>query len=298
MSGRVTIVVLSVLLTASLVGLALTSSWSPVAVTERGADEGDGATATSYLYVATASGGTITPGDDGTLVLTGTAPQITYFTDRPVRDAGAISVNEMIDVLFADDLPAPNAALTIRLDGEELVLPIELTGPEYDEAAGSLSFDIRWLTGTTPGLASFELDDPADAPATFGEAELFIDSGYNTCRLELTNSSDEELFFSTLEPTDPYTWDSSGYGVFEPSLRPGASQSWPFRFHSDSEAKSGSVTWDVGQWGSGDQVVVGWACRWSMGVVFATKTTCDFPQGFGCDMHISGSRGTFTVTRN
>jgi hypothetical protein len=130
------------------------------------------AAASEYLFVQQAAGGTIAPADDGawTLTLTGVFPQTVYFTDRPVRQAGAIPTAELLvlDDLFTADNP-PNAAIVLADIASERddVLVVELLAPAYDPTAGTLRYTV------TP----VEWNNQADPfwPGEFGHVTLFID---------------------------------------------------------------------------------------------------------------------------
>lgn len=126
------------------------------------AQEPDSKAAEEVLYVVSAVSGSA---GDGSLTLDG-VDRVLYFSDRPVRDAGHLTVEAFLDGWdrgddsFAAD--PPNAVLSL-LDGNEAPADtvVELTSAELDGEA--LLFGIAVLAGPTPDGA-------------FGRASLFVDT--------------------------------------------------------------------------------------------------------------------------
>jgi len=115
----------------------------------------------SYLFVLSATSGSL-KGD--TLTLDG-VPNVIYFTDRPARKAGHISVSEFIEMWskgvdsFKGD--PPNATLSVlKKEGAKNVV-IELKSVEQKD--GSLYFKVVLLEGNITG--------------SFESSTLFIDFG-------------------------------------------------------------------------------------------------------------------------
>lgn len=148
-----------------------------------------GATAAAdYLWMLSAAGGTVTgigadTGDEVlTLTLTGVNDHATQFADRPARDAYVISTPD-----FADRWDAwfgstpPNAVLSYQLAGDvrPRAIVLEIDDPQYDAAAGTITFVARHLhRGSDPhpdAIAPIEVA-PRAVPASFRSASLFIDS--------------------------------------------------------------------------------------------------------------------------
>jgi hypothetical protein len=136
------------------------------------------------LFVQTASGGSLVPvkGEDDTFTLTlrGVSPDVVTFTDRPVRAAADLGLDEFLGNwdggTFADD--PPNAALVVS-EGSDArdVFVLELEDPRYDEEARTL----RYRATSIPEGPSARLDGFADAAdetvaTRFGRASLFIDA--------------------------------------------------------------------------------------------------------------------------
>jgi hypothetical protein len=139
-----------------------------------------------FLFVQTFTGGTFGPkegeADRYVLTLSGAPDRTIYFSDRPERITGDIPTQQFLDrVGFTAD--APNAALTV--DGMTFV--IELLGGTYDAAAGTLIYDVVFLTdypGEDRPRISPKVGDPLgpDAlAAQFGVASLFIDQADCLC---------------------------------------------------------------------------------------------------------------------
>jgi len=158
MRRRVLPIVASVLLAACAQG-ASTPTPSPEA-------------SASYLYVISGTSGSI----EGTTLTLHGVPSVLWFTDRPERDAGHMTVADFLagwdqgSGSFAAD--PPNAALSILAeDGGD---PIEAV-MELDSVSGdgtNLAFEVTPIEGTLP-------------EGTFGTASLFIDTcdiTYSWCK--------------------------------------------------------------------------------------------------------------------
>lgn len=160
---------------ASRVGTGLAQEASPVASPASSASAEDDQT--SFMFVQTFGGGTWTPkeGEDGlyTLAFTGSSAQTIFFSDIPERIVGTAP---MPSAIFTPDNP-PNAALVAQIDGGEDVLVVELTNPDYDEAAATLTYDARVLENYQGEGLRFLADRQGDLtmPSEFGAASLFID---------------------------------------------------------------------------------------------------------------------------
>jgi hypothetical protein len=81
-------------------------------------------------------------------------------------------------MVFGDD--PPNAALVAHAVAgadEEEVLIVELLNPAYDEAAGTLVYDVVILEADSVTGGQFESEPltELDAPREYAEAHLFID---------------------------------------------------------------------------------------------------------------------------
>ena len=140
----------------------------------------------SLLFVHNATSGTLTPvaGAEDTFLLTleGVSYSTLWFSERPALAAGNIPTRLFIDNWGTGEnsfaASPPNAALDIlegETDGDVLV--VQLSQPEYDQAAARLSYQVQVLQDTAGGLESFNLriDAPAAVPRSFSHASLFID---------------------------------------------------------------------------------------------------------------------------
>jgi hypothetical protein len=118
-----------------------------------------------WLYVIDADAAVAT---DSSLTLAGLDPDAVAFTDRPTRQARRLLVQELVDdwnaMGFVDD--PPNAALAVRLEGEQQVYVVELTEPQLD--ADELTFSYVLI------------DEPGTPlPANLGPLAVFIDDGHD-----------------------------------------------------------------------------------------------------------------------
>lgn len=141
--------------------------------------------AATFLFVQSGfSSGILDQATEGVqswmLTLQGAPEQTAFFSDRPVRIAGAMPTAQFLETLdFSADDP-PNAALVIGMEEGATVVILELTDPMYDPEAATLTYITKILEIdmlVTAGY-SFPTDPlgPADAPKEFGPASLFIDS--------------------------------------------------------------------------------------------------------------------------
>jgi hypothetical protein len=110
------------------------------------------ASATSWLFVATAESGAITAtgGEALTIIMRGTAPISLAFTNRPALEAKGLptaSLQSVFDSNVAgfgtDGSAPPNGALSFAYEGAAVILPVEIlnfTGvaPDYTVTARAL----------------------------------------------------------------------------------------------------------------------------------------------------------------
>lgn len=130
------------------------------------------AAAPDILYALDAKGAVIAP-SGGSLRLSLPANTIvTWFTDRPVRRAGAIRLTEFTAMWKASGLmrDPPNAALLTTANGVENTHVVEMTKPV--SARGRVSFAIRAIPD---GAVAGHLHTNDLAPGRFARARVFID---------------------------------------------------------------------------------------------------------------------------
>jgi hypothetical protein len=138
----------------------------------------------SLLYVQYAGQTMLVPGtaDVHTLVMTGVRPQTIYFSDRPNRITGAMPLATFVDsfaTMFATS--APNASLIGHLESgghEEEAVVVTLLSATYDEAAATLTYEVRLLDAELITDVAFEQEPLTvfDAAREYAEASLFIDN--------------------------------------------------------------------------------------------------------------------------
>lgn len=121
----------------------------------------DGGGTPQYLYVMSAANGKAA---HGKLTLEG-VPGVVYFSDRPNRIAGHMSLKQFMTMwgAGANDLQndPPNATLSI-LDGSTISnVVVTLTAPRHKN--DTATFTVKPIQGKLP--------------AAFGQASLFIDYG-------------------------------------------------------------------------------------------------------------------------
>ncbi|MFN7150678.1 MAG: hypothetical protein ACK4V6_14535 [Microthrixaceae bacterium] len=160
--------------------VAATSTAAPAATDASTEDPSADEVEPSWLFSSTAGGGTFATDADGTSTLTLTAvdPEITAFTDRPVRDTAVVATDQLTEAwptMFADS--DPNAVLVTRAaDGTASTYVLTLSDPTI--SGTGLSFRAVVVEGQDhsaelPGSTR----TPAVAPpATFGASSLFVDN--------------------------------------------------------------------------------------------------------------------------
>lgn len=155
------------LIAALLVVLALAGCAAPAPVPN---DERLTALPTDaeLLFVARAGAGDLAVEDDSATLTLDDLATVSWFTDRPARQAGMATLTDALAALGWDESSGafgdspPNAELTANELGETSVA-VELTHATVD--GGRVTFEVTALTGAP--LAS----------ATLSALELFIDSG-------------------------------------------------------------------------------------------------------------------------
>jgi hypothetical protein len=137
----------------------------------------------SFLFVQSFQSGSFTPKeastDTFTLTLEHGLGQTIYFSDRPKRIAGTAPTAAFLKWFpFGADNP-PNAALVLEaLPGDTDVVVVELTGPAYDEASHTATYDAKVLTDYMKLGITFQVQPKGagELHRQFGTASLFIDT--------------------------------------------------------------------------------------------------------------------------
>jgi hypothetical protein len=150
-----------------------------------GDDNGSGNDATTAaspggdLFTQNTHTGSLKPvqgqNDVFTLTLDQPSPDVTVFTDRPVRSASTQPVEGFVDSWdsrgFNDD--PPNAALVLDQQPDNADTAVfELSHPKFDQRSGAVTYVAKHVNGGTSSLPS---DEHIDPPPSFGDAHLFID---------------------------------------------------------------------------------------------------------------------------
>jgi hypothetical protein len=138
---------------------------------------------TTFLFVQTFESGSLIPkeGEAGVFVLTlqGEHGRTIGFSDRPERIVGSTPTQSFLDGLGFSPIDPPNAALVIEpTPGETDIVVLELLNPQYDEAAQTLTYEVRILDAfDAEGGLNFQEEPRAPDPAgeEFSAAQLFID---------------------------------------------------------------------------------------------------------------------------
>lgn len=185
---------------------------------------------TSELFVQQAGGGTLERVRDGAfrLRLSGVAPTVSSFTDRPRRRASAQSLRSFVRDWSASGFAAdpPNAALVLagaRRSAD--VAMLTLSRPRYDRARRTLTYRAEPLRGDGgDALASFaRRADPVRA-LRFAAASLFIDNGagssYRQVSIEVVGAEPgSKLELKASANGSPVAWSLGPPGNRAPGLQ-------------------------------------------------------------------------------
>lgn len=157
------------------------------------------ATEPLFLYVQHFESGTLEPAADqldrGVLTLFGASASTIVFADHPSRLTNLLPTEQLPEVLSFDAANPPNAALQTRTeDGTEIVLVVELLEPTFDADSRTVTYQVIELAEYSSIGAEFaDRVQPLGAmPASFGLTSLFIDSGGDGCRENLTVCSTDD----------------------------------------------------------------------------------------------------------
>jgi hypothetical protein len=156
------------------------------------------ASQTSYLFIQNADSGSIVPKKkQDLLVLRGVDPDGLYFSDRPERIGGILTVPEMLKSLgFGNKhVATPNAVIDADTGSSRDALAVNLSHPRYDPVRHALRYRIKRLkvrdvARRTPSLARLKrFSDQLDRklPPHFGRTSLFIDNSGWTCSMTVQN---------------------------------------------------------------------------------------------------------------
>lgn len=119
-----------------------------------------GADGVKYLFVQSAKSLDV---DGGKIILNNVAESAIFFSDRPERIAGHMTIENFVDIWAVGDesfqLSNPNAALSFLDDEKDEIVIVVLSHPVLN--SGNLTYDIEVLDG--------------ELPAEGGACSLFID---------------------------------------------------------------------------------------------------------------------------
>jgi hypothetical protein len=119
-----------------------------------------GADEVKYLFVQSAQSLKVS---DGKIILKNVAESAIYFSDRPERIAGHMSIEKFVDIWSEGDesfkLSNPNAALSFLDDEKDEIVIVVLSNPVLK--SGNLTYDVTVLDGALPpkgGACSLFID--------------------------------------------------------------------------------------------------------------------------------------------
>jgi len=140
----------------------------------------------TYLFVQSSTKATIKVNKNHeetyTITLKNVDPLVTYFSDRPIRNAGEVSMDKFLTLWYHKNensfkITPPNAVLHAKKTNffspdHVFNFAIEITNPHYDRKSNTLIFIAKPLPGNVDPLPDFE---------TLHHVSVFIDSVCLTC---------------------------------------------------------------------------------------------------------------------
>ncbi|MGI9187826.1 MAG: hypothetical protein ACR2J9_10005 [Gaiellales bacterium] len=137
------------------------------------------------LYALDASSGEVVHGGDGYRLSMPAATRVTWFSDRPARQSGTMTLRGLVSIWRTSGFAAdpPNAAVILASEGAELTHVVELRRPRV--AGGSVTFALREVpTGMVMGHRHAD----GLVPGTYRHAAVFIDDAANPPCLSAINA--------------------------------------------------------------------------------------------------------------
>ena len=135
-----------------------------------------------------------------------------WFTDRPDRNAGTMTVADLVSTWSAQgfDADPPNAAVAVTVNGEQRQHVVELSDPRVEGAMVSFhSVDVGDDQETDPIAGRSSTHDVA--VGSFGPSELFIDNASTPpCSSSITTTSFTDCLLApnqkvNFQATSPWT---------------------------------------------------------------------------------------------
>jgi hypothetical protein len=180
-----------------------------------------------YLFAQDAASGRFTLTDRRRgiyrLALAGVRPSALYYSDRPLRIVGAVSVSRMLDGLFKKPGAAhPNAAVNaIDEKGAQALMGVELLSESYNSKKGALVYSVRALRQGAAQDRRRGLTDRV-LPSRLGRTSLFIDSIYNQCEAGIENDTPSTWQVLTATANNPYdSWGADSGFNYPVTVPPG-----------------------------------------------------------------------------
>lgn len=154
----------------ALVAVVLGIGGYALGATTQGSSASDSAETSNWLFSQTADAGSISPNGDGTwsLTLTDVDPVVLGFTDRPLRDAQAGTVERLVEAwpaMFGDSNPN-GVVVAHNATGDTNSTVVELIDPQLN--GSTMTYTVRVLTNE---------GGPAEPGVTydFEQVSVFID---------------------------------------------------------------------------------------------------------------------------
>lgn len=162
-----------ILFILALAGVALGADRAPIETAENDT--------ITHIFIQEGKNGSFVNDGSGnyTLTLTDVVPYTVFFADRPARDVGFAPMDKFLSGFTFGVNDPPNAAIILPGANEtsDMVI-VELTNPQYDSAAGALTYTASLLKEYS--LESVWFQDQlsmvdASIPERFGNVVLVID---------------------------------------------------------------------------------------------------------------------------
>jgi len=193
--------------------------------------------------------------------LKGVDSKLTWFTDRPDREAGSVSFDDLIsqwDNGFAGD--APNSALLFKDENRNNdTVVFEQSKPRYNEKKKKLTFKIKVhdqqkLDSITGALYNEAQDADGNFTQTFSDFSLFVDNWFSKdTSVNFINDTDASIRLVRLKYSTAPDWKS----ITENALKAGVQWNYGYeqkqlQVNNFNEWSQANRTGRIGDWnGSG-----------------------------------------------
>lgn len=138
----------------------------------------ESSTGPAYLFIVHAPVGTVVEGTSGFELVVPADSSVTWFTDRPFRQAGNITLTQLADSWEADGYSSepPQAGLDLFIDGSDATFVVELGVPRLDGTEYHIPMIDVQAEDTSGAEHAGQVATMGVAVGRLEEVSMFIDS--------------------------------------------------------------------------------------------------------------------------